>query len=82
MYQYPKGWREMFKAWHAAAPDGQSLARLVEAHLNEHASEVVSVSYVITDQHYALTVYRPLDGATDDMHAAAVEMAEHILERM
>jgi hypothetical protein len=70
----------MFKAWATSAPDGQTLARAVEAHLNEYADEVVSVAYAVTDRHHILAVYRPLDAAPGLGEEAAVAVAEQIIE--
>ena len=70
----------MFKSWTTSADDAESLARNVEAHLNEHAEEVVSVSYAVTDKHRALLVYRPVEPTLGEQ-VVAVTVAEHILEQ-
>ena len=71
----------MFKSWTTSADDADTLARNVEAHLNEHADEVLSVSYAVADKHRALVVYRPIEAALGAPAEAAVTVAEHILEQ-
>jgi hypothetical protein len=68
----------MFKAWTSSAANGESLARDLEAHLNEHADEVISVSYAVETDHYVLAVYRPVDSGGQE--EAAVAYAEHIID--
>jgi uncharacterized lipoprotein YehR (DUF1307 family) len=71
----------MFKAWNASAHDGHLLARQLEAHLNEYAAEVVSVSYCVADEHFALVVYRPVETIEAATELAAIESAELIIEQ-
>jgi hypothetical protein len=70
----------MFRTWTGAAEDGESLARLLEAHLNEYAEVVISVGYTVSDQHYALAVYTPVDTAATEGEEAAVAVAEQIID--
>ncbi|MCC7363016.1 MAG: hypothetical protein IT303_01490 [Dehalococcoidia bacterium] len=67
----------MFAAWTAEARDGQSLERLIEAHLNEFAETVVSVSYHVSESgvHRALAVYIEIEAELDDDFVAAAELA-------
>ncbi|HEX6507268.1 MAG TPA: hypothetical protein VF221_06520 [Chloroflexota bacterium] len=70
----------MIKTWTGSSQDVETLARDLEAHLNEFADEVLSVSYAVSDGHHALAVYKlvePRDRAQVDM---AVTTAEHIIE--
>jgi hypothetical protein len=71
----------MYKAWHTSASNPATLARRIEAHLNEHAHEVLSVSYAISGEHFALVVYRPTELIEAGTELAAVESAEHIIEQ-
>jgi hypothetical protein len=67
----------MLKAWSTSAPDGETLARAVEAHLNEYADEVVAVAYALDKRHHVLAIYRPLEG---EMGAeVALAMAERVI---
>ncbi len=70
----------MYKAWSASAQDVGTLARGLEAHLNEFAYEVVSVSYAIDKHHHVLAVYRPLEPDIGDSHEVAVSVAEQIID--
>ena len=70
----------MYKAWSASADDGGTLARGLEAHLNEFAHEVVSVSYSVDTHHHVLAVYRPVGITTALADEAAVTVAEQILD--
>jgi hypothetical protein len=67
----------MYKTWTASRDDGRVLARELEAHLNEFAAEVVSVSYAVSKSHYVLAVYRPVDSQEE----AAVTLAEQIIDQ-
>ena len=71
----------MYKAWSASAEDGTTLARGLEAHLNEFAHEVVSVSYAIDKDHHVLAVYRPVAPDVAQAHEAAVSLAEQIIDK-
>ncbi|GAC1321154.1 MAG: hypothetical protein NVSMB22_06320 [Chloroflexota bacterium] len=70
----------MYKTWTAHAEDADALARSLEAHLNEFAEEVVSVSYAIGTDHCVLAVYRQIDAGTDVREEAAVTLAEKIID--
>jgi hypothetical protein len=70
----------MFKAWTASSRDIESLARDLEAHLNEFADEVVSVAYSVTDRHHVLALYKQIELFSDDRQEVAVAEAEHIIE--
>ncbi|MGI8826966.1 MAG: hypothetical protein ACR2JC_15240 [Chloroflexota bacterium] len=70
----------MYKTWTGEAANAESLARNLEAHLNEHAAEVIAVSYAVAGSHHVLAVYRELDGALDVHEEAAVTLAEQIIE--
>lgn len=71
----------MFKAWTSSAQDGESLARHLEAHLNEHAHEVLSVSYAVAREHHVLAVYRPIEPMDPEQTEAAVSAAETIIDQ-
>jgi hypothetical protein len=71
----------MYKAWSASAEDGRTLARGLEAHLNEFAHEVVSVSYAIDKDHHVLAVYRPVEPDVVPAKEAAVTFAEQIIDK-
>lgn len=71
----------MFKTWTASNRDPDSLARRVEAHLNEFANEVVSVGYAVSDgHHHVMVVYRSMEVSQDRRTEAAVTLAEEIVE--
>lgn len=70
----------MFKTWTRSSRDIESLTRDLEAHLNEFADEVVSVSYAVTDYHHVLAVYRLVELSTDSQREVAVVEAEHLIE--
>lgn len=70
----------MYKVRTVAANDADGLARAVEAHINEYAEDVISVSYAIERQHIALLVYRPVNLASEAPVEEAVNVAEHILD--
>jgi hypothetical protein len=72
--------KSMYKAWNASATSGALLARQLEAHLNEHASEVLSVSYSVAGEHFVLVVYRPVEIWEAATELAAIESATHIIE--
>lgn len=71
----------MYKAWSASAEDGRTLARGLEAHLNEFAHEVVSVSYAIDKDHHVLAVYKPVEPDVVQAQEAAVTFAEQIIDK-
>ena len=71
----------MFRTWVGAADTAEELARKLEAHLNEFADEVISVSYDVGDQHRALAVYRPVE-TTSELAEAAVAEAEQVVEEV
>lgn len=70
----------MNAAWTAEARDGRSLERMIEAHLNEFAGQVISVSYHVSESgiHRALAVYVEIEPG--DFAAEAVAVAELIVE--
>lgn len=70
----------MFKTWCASADQLETLARDLEAHLNEYADEVVAVSYAIGDAHAILAVYKPVEPGALVGEAEAVVAAEEIIE--
>jgi hypothetical protein len=69
----------MFKTWTSSSREIESLARALEAHLNEFADEVVSVAYAVTDQHYVLALYKRVELSSQDRQEVAVAEAEHII---
>jgi hypothetical protein len=69
----------MFKVWTGSDADADSLARQLEAHLNEFAAEVVAISYSVADDHFVMAVYRPVEVSVDDRMEAAVGVAEDIV---
>lgn len=70
----------MFKAWTGSAGDAETLARSLEAHLNEFAAQVVSIGYAVAGGHHALVVYRSIDMSESEPTQTAVEVAESILD--
>jgi hypothetical protein len=70
----------MFKTWTQSARDAETLARELEAHLNEYADEIISVCYVVNTDHHVLAVYRPVDTSLSPPVETAVAVAEHIIE--
>lgn len=68
----------MYKAWHGSGDDMSVVTRRLEAHLNEFAEEVISVSYAISTGHHILAVYRTVEVA--DTESAAVVAAEEIID--
>ena len=70
----------MYRVWTASADDGESLARVLEAHLNEFAAEIISVCYNVTDEHRALAVYRSIDVYDEPLADAVVATAELIVD--
>lgn len=74
------GKEAMYKALTISATLPDELARGVEAHLNEFAAEIVSVSYAIGDGHHALVVYREIDTSGEAASDQAVAVAEQIIE--
>lgn len=69
-----------YQTWTACDRDAEALARALEAHLNEFAERVISVAYAVTDQHYVLAVYEPVDTVLTDEEEAAVTVAEQIID--
>lgn len=69
-----------FQTWTSCGADGQALARALEAHLNEFAERVISVSYAVTDKHYVLAVYEPVGPSVSVAQEAAVTVAEYIID--
>ena len=70
----------MIRTWTFAAAEAEAMARALEAHLNEFAEEVISVSYAVTDKHHVLAVYRGVEMLDEDSAAVAVEIAEQLVE--
>lgn len=71
----------MYKTWTDSASDCQSLARSLEAHLNEYAAEIVSVSYAVADAHYVLAVYREIEPELQAQEEEAVTLAAQIIDQ-
>jgi hypothetical protein len=71
----------VYKTWAFSAQDGETVARNLEAHLNEYASEVVSVSYAVAAEHHVLAVYRVIDVPDAVGAEYAVTAAEHIIDQ-
>lgn len=69
-----------FETWTSCSGDAESLARALEAHLNEFAERVISVAYAVTDTHFVLAVYEPVDSASTAAEEAAVTVAEQIID--
>jgi hypothetical protein len=70
----------VFKTWTGSAESAEALARSLEAHLNEFAEHVVSVSYVIEDGHHVFAVYEQIDMTGNAAEEAAVSVAEQIID--
>ena len=68
----------MFRVWTSDDDDIDRLARELEAHLNEFADEVLSVSYAVDGVHRVLAVYRAVELTAES--AEAVAQAEEIVE--
>jgi hypothetical protein len=71
----------MYKTWAFSAQDGETVARNLEAHLNEHASEIISVSYAVAKKHHVLVVYRVIEVSDTVGAEYAVSAAEHIIDQ-
>ncbi len=69
-----------FETWTSCNRDAESLARALEAHLNEFAERVISVAYAVTDMHYVLAVYEPVVAVPMAAEEAAVTVAEQIID--
>lgn len=69
-----------FETWTSCSDNAESLARALEAHLNEFAATVISVAYAVTDVHHVLAVYEPIDAASTAAEEAAVTVAEQIID--
>lgn len=69
----------MYRTWTASGSDAQSVARELEAHLNEYADSVVSISYAVDGEHHVLVVYTPIE-MTAITEESAVAVAEHIID--
>lgn len=72
----------MYRSWVFSAKDAETVARQLEAHLNEFAEEVVSVSYAVQDRHHVLAVYRAIESAQGDAAGVAVSVAEQIIDEV
>jgi hypothetical protein len=72
----------MYRSWTCSGENGETVARALEAHLNEFAGEVVSVCYAVDETHYVLVVYREIAGLAEEAPAIAVAEAEHILDHV
>jgi hypothetical protein len=70
----------MYKTWVSSAANAETLARDLEVHLNEFASEVISVSYAVSNVHSVLAVYRDIDLTVAQPAEAAVAVAEQIID--
>lgn len=71
----------MIRTWVASDADPTNLARRLEAHLNEFAERVISVSYTIRQQHHVLAVYCELETAGTPGEERAVAVAEEIIDQ-
>jgi hypothetical protein len=71
----------MYKTWCASHDDAEALSRDLEAHLNEYAEVVLSVSYSVTDRHHVLAVYKPVEFFDQARAEAAVTVAEQIIDQ-
>lgn len=69
----------MYKTWSTSAGDAGNLAQSLEAHLNEFAEDIVSVSYAVDGEHHVLVVYRPVE-ITLESADEAVAVAEQIID--
>ena len=69
----------MYRVWTSSNDDGAALARELEAHLNEYAEDVVSVSFAVTDLHHVLAVYRVIELTSSAQQEAAIALAEEIV---
>lgn len=69
-----------YETWTSSDGDPQSLARALEAHLNEFAERVISVCYAVAGQHYVLAVYEPVEPAVAGGEEVAVIVAEQIID--
>ena len=71
----------MFKAWAHSDVDRDSLVKELEHHLNEHAEEVISVSFAVSGGFHVLAVYREVESGLEGAAEAAVDVAEEIIEQ-
>lgn len=71
----------MYKTWGTSAEDVETLERAVDSFLNEYVGTLTSVSYAVSDRHYVLVVYEPVDVEGTVGEEAAVAAAEEILEQ-
>ena len=71
----------MYKTWTGSATEASEVARALEAHLNEFADEIVSVSYAVGEEHCVLAVYRPIDMSHEAGEETAVAVAEQLLDQ-
>ncbi len=71
----------MYKTWCGSAEGADEVSRDLEGHLNEYAGEVLSVSYAVTDRHYVLAVYKPVEMTGSAREEAAVTVAEKIIDQ-
>ena len=72
----------MYRTWTGSAADAETVARSLEAHLNEYAEHVISVSYAVGEGHYVLAVYTPVEITGTASQEAAVEIAEEIIDQL
>lgn len=70
----------MYKTWSMSAEDTATLEQGLDSFLNEYVGHLVSVSYAVTNRHYVLVVYEPVDVNGNTREEAAVTAAEEILE--
>lgn len=70
----------MYKTWTGSSTELDTLARDLEAHLNEYADEVVGLGYAVTDAHHVLVVYKLVEADMHHRGEVAVSEAEHIIE--
>lgn len=70
----------MYRTWTGSADDPETVARALEAHLNEFADVVISVAYAVDAGHHVLAVYTEIDAGGDRVEEAAVAVAEQIID--
>lgn len=70
----------MYKTWSTSAKDLETLERGLDSFLNEYVGTLISVSYAVSDRHFALVVYEPVAVEGGTREEAAVSEAEEILE--
>lgn len=72
----------MYRTWVESDSDRRALARALEAHLNEFAAEIISVSYAVDGEFHVLAVYRAIETGGSAQEEAAVAQAEEIIETL